>query len=137
MKLSTLAVVMWAAPASSSATTHHSNTSPSNLPAETCEDFNTGVYLGVKVAESIWQSMGGSCSNVWGFEEEVDDHLDDYYPTDTSNWRTNSCNQGVEAGADQVVEKYEKQCLDDSPDECYDLGQAAAQRKLFHICLMT
>jgi hypothetical protein len=33
-----------------------------------------------------------------------------------------------------VVTKYEKQCLDDSPDECYDLGQAAAQIIAFDFC---
>jgi hypothetical protein len=33
-----------------------------------------------------------------------------------------------------VVDKYEKQCLDDSPDECYDLGQAAAQMIAFDYC---
>jgi hypothetical protein len=35
---------------------------------------------------------------------------------------------------DQVVAKYEKQCLENSPDECYDLGQAAAQMIAFNYC---
>jgi hypothetical protein len=33
-----------------------------------------------------------------------------------------------------VVAKYEKQCLENSPDECYDLGQAAAQMIAFDYC---
>ena len=44
------------------------------------------------------------------------------------------------AGAEQVVDKYEKKCLDQSPDECYDLGQAAAQREytfIFTTCLLS
>lgn len=30
-------------------------------------------------------------------------------------------------GADQVVQKYEKLCLENTSDECDDLGVAAAQ----------
>jgi hypothetical protein len=39
----------------------------------------------------------------------------------------NSFCRGVSAGADQVIMKYEKQCLDDNTDECTDLGDAASQ----------
>jgi len=46
---------------------------------------------------------------------------------DDGNWQTESYNRGVQAGADQVVEKYEKQCLEDDADECIDLGKAAAE----------
>ena len=130
MKLSTLAVVVWAAP-SAAAEANNSNviSFDKSETSPPCEDFNTGVYHGADVAEYIWDEMGGSCSNIWGYEDAVDDYLDVHYPTDTSNWKTNSCNEGVEAGADQVVDKYEKQCLEESPDECYDLGHAAAQRE--------
>jgi predicted Zn-dependent protease with MMP-like domain len=55
-----------------------------------------GVYHGADVAEYIWDEMGGSCSNIWGYEDAVDDYIDGHYPTDTSNWRTNACNEGVE-----------------------------------------
>ena len=33
----------------------------------------------------------------------------------------------MQSGANQIVEKYERECLEDSPDECNDLGVAAAQ----------
>jgi hypothetical protein len=33
-----------------------------------------------------------------------------------------------------VVEKYEKQCLKNSSDECYDLGHVAAQMIAFDYC---
>ena len=39
----------------------------------------------------------------------------------------NSFCRGVSAGADQVIMKYEKKCLDDNTDECTDLGNAASQ----------
>ena len=88
------------------------------------------MYHGADVAEAIWDEMGASCSNIWGYEDAVADYLDAYYPTDTSNWRTNAFNEGVEGGAEQVVDKYEYDCLEGSPDECNDLGQVAAQREL-------
>jgi hypothetical protein len=134
----------------------------------TCDgDFNSGVYLGADVAEKMWKEQGSSCSNIWGFEDQVDNYLESKYPTDTSDWRKNSCHEGMKKGAgellcdhcnaldpfikkvsfheiqtrlhclifiDQVVAKYEKQCLDDTPDECYDLGQAAAQMIAFDFC---
>lgn len=46
---------------------------------------------------------------------------------DNGNWETESYNRGVRAGADQVVAKYEKRCLENTADECTDLGIAAAQ----------
>ncbi|KAL3784826.1 hypothetical protein ACHAWO_005822 [Cyclotella atomus] len=106
----------------------------STLSIAQCADFNTGVYHGADVTEYIWDEMGGSCSNIWGYEDAVDNYVDEHYPTDTSNWRTNPCNEGVEVGADQVIEKYEKQCLENSPDECYNLGHAAAQMIAFDYC---
>ena len=127
MKLSTLAVLIWAAPSAASSIALTEGKSKSNMSCD--GDFNDGVYLGAEVAEKMWKEMGSSCSNIWGFEDKVEDYIEVKYPTDTSDWRKNSCHQGVEAGADQVVDKYEKQCLDDSPDECYDLGHAAAQRE--------
>ena len=35
--------------------------------------------------------------------------------------------RGVRAGANKVVFNYEEKCLEDSPGECIDLGEAAAQ----------
>lgn len=125
MKLSTVLVLQWLSPAPFFALgIESSSTAPS------CDgDFNDGVYLGADIAESIWKDLGSSCGNIWYFEDDVDEYLKKY-PTDTSNWKKNSCHEGMQKGADQVVQKYEKKCLDDSPDECYDLGQAAAQREL-------
>jgi hypothetical protein len=41
--------------------------------------------------------------------------IDEKYDDD-GNWKTASYNRGVHAGADQVVAKYEKQCLEDTVD---------------------
>jgi hypothetical protein len=106
----------------------------SSTPTESCGDFYSGLDHGVQVAEYMWSQGGSSCSNIWSFDDEVNDYLDKNYPTDTSNWRTNACNQGVEEGAQQVVEKYEYECLGESPDECYDLGLAAAQQIAYNFC---
>lgn len=93
------------------------------------DDFNSGVYHGADIAEYIWDEMGGSCSNIWTYEDRVEGYLETHYPTDTGNWRTDAFNTGVEAGADQVVDKYEYACLEENPEECNDLGQVAAQRE--------
>lgn len=56
----------------------------------------------------------------------VKSSIDDNY-VDNGNWQTEAFNRGVQSGANQIVEKYERECLEDSPDECNDLGVAAAQ----------
>jgi len=136
MKLSTLAILTWVAPfaAASDLAVERSNAKSGRSSMSCNGDFNDGVYLGAEVAEKLWKQQGSSCSNIWGFEESVENYLDNKYPTDTSNWKKNSCHQGMEKGAEQVVAKYEKQCLDDTPAECNDLGQAAAQIIAYDYC---
>lgn len=46
---------------------------------------------------------------------------------------TSSFCRGARAGANKVVFEYEKQCLEENPDECVDLGKAAAQGNLHTI----
>ena len=87
--------------------------------------FTDGVVAGQEEAESLWSQQGGDCASIWSFQNTVDDTVTSMYP-DSGNWKTRSYNRGGRAGASQVVEKYEKKCLDDSPDECNDLGLAAA-----------
>eukprot|EP00804_Cyclotella_cryptica_P004703 CCRYP_019116-RA/>CCRYP_019116-RA protein AED:0.08 eAED:0.08 QI:0/0.66/0.75/1/1/1/4/365/330 len=108
--------------------THSSATAPPPSPSSGNE-FNDGVYRGAYEAEQIWEANGRSCTYIWSFDTQVEDYVNQYYPTDTDNWRTNSFNSGVEQGAEQVIDKYERECLGDSPDDCSDLGNAAAQGK--------
>ena len=95
--------------------------------------FNDGVMKGGEEAEKMWHESGSDCSNIWTFGVEVDAYIA-YKYVDDGNWKVQAYNRGVRAGADQVVAKYEKQCLDDSPDECSDLGEAAAQEIAFEFC---
>eukprot|EP00956_Cyclotella_meneghiniana_P011474 scaffold16121_cov68-Cyclotella_meneghiniana.AAC.2 len=95
--------------------------------------FNDGVFKGGEIAEEFWESYGSDCGFIFSFQDEVDD-IDIKYPADTPKWDEASYNRGVQAGADQVIEKYEKQCLEDTPDECEDLGVAAAQEIAFEYC---
>ena len=85
---------------------------------------------GHDVAEAIWQSGGSACTQIWGYEKEVNEYLDENYPVNTGNWKTDACHSGIQKGAEQVVDQYENQCLDDTPEECNDLGQAAASKCL-------
>ena len=52
--------------------------------------------------------------------------IDANYP-DNGNWQDEAYNRGVRVGSGEVVTKYEKQCLEDTPDECDAVGKAAAQ----------
>jgi len=95
--------------------------------------FNDGVKQGKKDAERQWRNSGSDCGNIFGFQKQVDRNVKKNYPQ-SSNWRTDSYNRGARSGADEVVTKYEKKCLEDNPDECTDLGNAAAQEIAYDYC---
>jgi hypothetical protein len=95
--------------------------------------FNDGVPVGGEIAEDIWKDNGSDCGYVFSFQDDVDDYIDENFP-DNGNWQDESYNRGVRAGADQVVQKYEKMCLENTSDECNDLGVAAAQEIAFGFC---
>jgi hypothetical protein len=96
-------------------------------------EFSDGVDAGKEEAEGLWRQQGSDCANVWTFQSTVDDTVSWMYP-DSGNWKTRSYNRGARAGASQVVEKYEKKCLENSPDECNDVGLAAAAEIAFEFC---
>lgn len=54
---------------------------------------------------------------------------------DSCNDNSSYC-RGARAGADQVVKDYEKQCLENTPDECIGLGEAAAEGKIPQHCTL-
>lgn len=87
--------------------------------------FSDGVSAGKEEAERIWKKSGSDCSNIWTFQNDVESMTSWQFP-DRGNWRTKSYNRGARSGADQVVQKYEKNCLDSNPDECNDVGVSAA-----------
>ena len=50
----------------------------------------------------------------------------------------------MQSGANQVIDIYEKQCLEDNPDECIAVGKNAAQgefcqftQHFFELCVLT
>ncbi|KAL7509252.1 hypothetical protein ACHAXN_006239 [Cyclotella atomus] len=97
--------------------------------------YNEGVTRGVHEASRIWHDGGCDCANIWGFEEEVDDLMEanfDESPNDTD--KQDAYKRGVRDGASLVVTEHERECLDETPDECFDLGSAAAMQIAFDYC---
>lgn len=43
--------------------------------------------------------------------------------------------RGVREGADLVVVEHERECLDETPEECFDLGEAAAMQVSLFVCV--
>lgn len=97
--------------------------------------FNDGVIAGRKEAERIWRNNGSNCANIWGFDDQVQRSMNRNYANRSSdNWRQGAYKRGVREGADTVVAKYEKECLEDNSDECFDLGEAAAYEIAWAYC---
>jgi hypothetical protein len=90
--------------------------------------FTAGYKKGQEVAEEIWVDNGSDCSYVWNFEDDVKAEFAENCPDNNSFCR------GVRAGGNSVVQHYEKKCLEDTSDECDDLGKAAAQEIAYDYC---
>ena len=91
-------------------------------------------------AARLWHDSGCDCVNVWGFEEQVDSLMEENFgDLDTDSDKQSDYKRGVRDGAELVVNEHERECLDESPDECFDLGQAAAMQVrlyyVYHYCL--
>jgi len=91
------------------------------------KSYRAGFNQGKKVAEDIWADYGSDCAFIWSFEDAVDAKLDEECPNNS-----NFC-RGARAGGQRIVNNYEKQCLEDTPDECIDLGNAAAEGKATNV----
>ncbi len=126
MKLSPLFILLWGTSFTSALHSKEKSNRSNSNSNNGGGTFNDGVVRGQTNAYRIWRQQGSSCDNIWGFEDSVNRHIKRNY-VDTGDWRTDSFNRGVRAGADQVVQQKQEKCLNDSPDECYDLGIAAAQ----------
>jgi hypothetical protein len=126
MKLSPLFILLWGTSSTSALYSKEKSNRSNSNSNNSGGTFNDGVVRGQTNAERIWRQQGSSCDNIWGFEDSVNRHIRRNY-VDTGDWRTDSFNRGVRAGADQVVQQKQEKCLNDSPDECNDLGIAAAQ----------
>mmetsp|Transcript_14805 Transcript_14805/g.32163 ORF Transcript_14805/g.32163 Transcript_14805/m.32163 type:complete len:137 (-) Transcript_14805:90-500(-) len=57
------------------------------------------------------------------------------YPRNPRNWRTKAYNKCARDGAEQQVQKIEKECLNDDSSQCEDLGETAAEIIVFaNVC---
>lgn len=95
---------------------------------ESGSQFRAGYKKGEEVAEQIWEDNGSDCGYIFSFEDDVENDVSENCSANSSFCR------GVRAGATSVVRYYEKQCLQETPDECVDLGEAAAQEIAFDFC---
>jgi hypothetical protein len=71
------------------------------------------------MAEEIWDDWGNNCTDIWSFEDEVNEYLDNNCPEDTSYCR------GMRTGALKTVNKYEKICLEDITGQCITIEEVA------------
>jgi hypothetical protein len=98
--------------------------------------FNNGLREGQQTAQKLWRNMGNSCSNAWSsFKDRIDREIRNRgWNSSSSNWTTKSFNEGARAGMQQVLKEKEKQCFNDSPTECVNLGNEAARMIAFFHC---
>lgn len=92
--------------------------------------FNDGLRRGREEAERLWINLGDDCANAFGFNDLVQQEIR------RRNWdrRGNRFNEGALQGMNEIVHKYEKECLHDSSDLCIELGETAADIIAFNHC---
>jgi len=115
---------------------NNNNSKNNNNNNNDVDPFNNGLNEGRRIAQNLWRNMGNSCSNAWSsFSDRINSEIRNRGWNSTSgNWRTQSFNQGARAGTQQVLKEKEKQCFNNSPDECIDLGNEAARIIAFRHC---
>jgi hypothetical protein len=99
-------------------------------------NFDDGLREGRRAAEKLWKDMGGDCANAWrDFKTRINREIKNRgWNSSNGNWKTNSYNEGARKGMQEVLDKYEKKCFHDSPDECIDLGNEAARIIAYGFC---
>jgi len=97
--------------------------------------YEEGISRGVHEASKIWHDTGCDCVNVWGYEDQVEDMLETKFAESSADTdKQKDYKRGVQDGADLVVVEHERKCVDESPAECVELGEAAAQMLAFSYC---
>ena len=98
--------------------------------------YEEGISRGVHEASKIWHDTGCDCVNVWGYEDQVEDMLETKFAESSADTdKQKDYKRGVQDGADLVVVEHERKCVDESPAECVELGEAAAQSRSMIICV--
>ncbi len=86
-----------------------------------------GTNAGIQATRKLWRDNGSSCDNIWQLQQSANRMKRRNFPSNGGNWRTNAYNQCARSGVDTTVQGYERQCLNDNPQECLDLGETAAE----------
>lgn len=86
---------------------------------------------GKQTVDDLWKSMDENCDNAWGLEEEANKEKDRKYPCKADNKEDQEYNDCARYGVDQQVQRIEKECFDDDPSQCQDLGETAAEIIVF------
>ena len=99
-------------------------------------NFDDGMRKGQRVAEKLWRDMGGDCANAWkNFKTKINCEIRNRgWNKSNGNRKTNSYNDGARKGMQEVLNKYEKKCFRNSPDECIALGNEAARMISHNFC---
>lgn len=108
--------------------------SPTNK-SNSGSSFRDGLKRGRREAERMWQNMGSDCANAFGFNQRIRQEIRRRkWNRSGRDSRETAFREGARAGMNEIVAKYEKKCLHDSPDECIELGDTAADIISFNHC---
>jgi len=96
-------------------------------------NFEQGLTQGRETAEQVFRQMDSrrrfDCANAVGnnFRNRIEDEIiDRRWDRTDGNFRVRAFNEGAREGMQQGLNDIERQCLNDSPDECIELGNEAA-----------
>jgi len=96
-------------------------------------NFEQGLTQGREAAEQVFRQMDSrrrfDCANAVGnnFRNRIEDEIIDRgWDGRDGNFRVRAFNKGAREGMQQGLNDIERQCLNDSPDECIELGNEAA-----------
>ncbi len=105
-------------------------------PSSSGSPFNDGLSAGRSEANRLWRNAGSTCSAAWSdFPNKVDHRIRNKgWNLNTGNWHQRSFNEGARAGMKEIVTQKEKECFQDTADECVDLGDEAARIIAYKHC---
>ena len=90
-----------------------------------------GFRDGRRMIKNEWTSeFERNCDFIWDLEDEAQRAADRSYRR-ARNWREREFNRCARLGVQDQVINYERQCLDETSDQCFDLAQAAAESIVF------
>lgn len=86
-----------------------------------------GFRDGRRIIKNKWdRDFEGDCDFIWDLEDVGQRAANRTYRRGR-NWREREFNRCARLGVQDQVKSYERQCLDHTSDQCFDLAQAAAE----------